>query len=291
MVKKKSAPRERRYWRHWSWMIDKVLAGLFGLAIVVGACLVIDLDYVPWLPFLALVPVGWLVIQIVWWRCQYLHFDSNRLVFHRLPWDIGEYINYSFTDWHFDQKSLWAKLWNYGTLKVGQHTFERFWPYRQLADALRVSPTPGIAPAQPVAQPDVASQPVFIFVPIRERDFAPERTLEPPSILPALPRWENDGYAYYNVPFEADHHSYAGFLATCEEFLFPTGRLDVDACVSQDPRRRYYPQGMSRGTALFYCELLQRTRIIDNEGRLFSRIRSIDDVRQRVPYFEAPYHL
>jgi hypothetical protein len=298
MATRKADPKERLYWRHWWCLTGKILAGLLGLAAVIWACLVIDLTYVQWLPFLSLVPVGWLAGQIVWWRSRYLRFDNNRLVFHRWPLDVGHYINYNFVDWQFDQRNLWDKLWNRGSLRVGQHTFKDFWPYRQLVDALRVSPTPGVAPAQPTPRPAapliVPSQPVFIFVPIRERLVEPKSILleeSPAAPHQLMPPQNSDGYTYDDVPFEAEYSSYAGLLATCEEFLFPSGRLDLEACVSQDPWRRYYPQGMSREAALFYRELLRRARIIDDQGQLFSRIRNIEDIRQRVPYFEVPQDL
>jgi hypothetical protein len=301
MANSTSNPRERCYRRHWSSLAGRVLIGLLGLVAVVWACVTVDLRAVPWLPALALIPLGWLVVQVVWWRSTYLYFDHSRLAFHRWPFDMGLHVNYNFGDWTFDQRSLWAKLWNYGTLRVGQHTFEGYWPFRQLAAALRTPPKPaappppqpGVPPVMPpVGPPDFPSQPVFVFVPIRERIIVRETVVEeprptPPILLP----WEGDGYVYNDIPFDDDHPSFAGFLAACEEFLFPGRHLDLEVCVGHGRQRRYYPSGMSRHVALFYRELLQRARIIDDEGWLYSRIRDIEDVRQRIPYFEVPRRL
>lgn len=300
MAHSKADPRERCYRRHWLCLADKVLFGLLGLAVVIGVCVVVELRTVPWLPALALIPIGWLVVQAVWWRSRYLCFENSRLVYHRGPFDLGQYINYNFGDWTFDQKGLWARLCNFGTLQVGRHTFEKYWPFRQLATAVRTPAEPAAAPPQPtvppimppVAPPDVTGQPVFIFVPIRERVIIQEKIVQQPRPSPPnLPPWEGDGYIFDGIAFEADHPSYAGFLAACEEFLLPDGHLNLDAWVSQDSQRRYYPRGMSRHVALFYRELLQRARIIDDQGWLFSRIRTIEDIRQRVPYFEVPRRL
>jgi hypothetical protein len=270
------------------------------MSAVAWACAIVDLRVVPWLPVLALIPVGWLVVQVVWWRARYLYFEHSRLVFHRGPFDLGQHINHNFGDWAFDQKGLWAKLWNFGTLQVGEHTFEKYWPFRQLAVALRTPPKPAAPPPQPgmppvmppVGPPDFPSQPIFVFVPIRERVIVRETVVEEPrSTPPILLPWEGDGYVYNGTAFEDDHPSYAGFLAACEEFLFPGRHLDLEACVGHGRQRRYYRKGMSRPVALFYRELLQRTRIIDDEGRLYPRIQDIEDVRQRVPYFEVPRRL
>jgi hypothetical protein len=303
MSQKDTAPRKRRYRRHWWFLRDKILVGLLGLAIVVGACWVIGLSYAPWLPVLGLLPLGWLICHVVRWHTEYLQFEHNRLVFHRRPFDAGEYINYNFADWQFN-RNLWAKMWNYGTLKIGSHhTFENFWPFRQLVQALRMSLAPAAKPSRPAAkpsprpatapaQPAAPGQPIFVFIPIRERVVVRERVVERPRPEPpTLPPSEGDGYIYNGIPFEANHPSYAGFLAACEAFLLPTGRLDLNACVSSDPRRRYYRRGMSREVALFYRELLQRTHIIDDRDLLFSRIHSVDDILQRVPYFEVPRRL
>jgi hypothetical protein len=150
-------------------------------------------------------------------------------------------------------------------------------------------PQASVPPAGPSAFP---GQPVFVFVPIRERVIVQKEVVETPAPPPpALSPWEGNGYLYNDIAFEAEHPSYAGFLAACEEFLLPGRRLDLDACVSHDSRRRYYPGGMSRHVALFYRELLQRARIIDDEGLLFRRIRDIEDIRQRIPYFEVPRRL
>jgi len=298
MASWKTNLRDRCYWRHWSHLAGKILIGLLGLAAVVGACALVDLHTVPWLPALALIPLAWLAIQVVWWRSTYLCFDNNRLVFHRGPFDLGQHINYNFGDWTFDQRTLWAKLWNVGTLRVGQHTFETYWPFRQLAAALRTRPEPPAVPPPPAMPPVILpvgptafpSQPIFVFVPIRERVIVQERVVgRPDPTPPTLPPWEGDGYMYDSTAFEDDHPSYVGFLAACEEFLFPSRFLDLDACVNHGNRRRYYPRGMSRHVAFFYRELLQRARIIDNEDLLYPRIRDIEDVRQRIPYFEVPH--
>ena len=291
-------PRQRFYRRHWSCLVGKVLISILGVTVVVGVCMVVDLRTVPWLPAFVLIPMGWLVASVVWWHSTYLCLESDRLVFRNGPFDRpGQYINYRFVDWTFDQRGLWEKLWNLGTLRVGHHTFEGYWPFRQLAAALRSFPAPAAAPPQPTMPPIMPpvglsaapSQPVFIFVPIRERIIVQREVIEkPPATLPSLPPWEDGGYVYNGTAFEADHPSYAGFLAACEEFLLSTERLDPDVCVSHDSQRRYYPTGMSWRVALFYRELLQRARIIDNEGKLFPRIRNIEDIRQRVPYFEVP---
>jgi hypothetical protein len=261
----------------------------------------VDLRTVCWLPALVLIPLGWLVASVVWWRSIYLCLESDRLVFRDGPFDKpGQYINYKFVDWTFDQRGLWAKLWNFGTLRVGQQTFEGYWPFRQLAAALGSSPAPAAVPPQatvppimpPLGPSAVPNQPIFVFVPIRERIIVQREVIErPPPTPPSLPPWEDGGYVYNGTAFEADHPSYTGFLAACEEFLLPTGCLDPEACASHDSQRRYYPTGMSWRVVLFYRELLQRARIIDNEGALFPRIRNIEDIRQRVPYFEVPRRL
>jgi len=296
---KKIAPTERLYRRHWWYLIDKIFLGLFGLAIVGG------LSWLTgwlWLLAVGLIPLGWLSLQVVRWRSQYLYFENRRLVFHRWPNDLGEHINFVFVDWKFDQRNLWAELWNYGTLRVGTHAFEQFWPFRQLANAVKISLQAAPGPAQPAAappppvgipaQPATAGQPYFVFIPIRERVVVRERIVEKSrSEPPTLPPWEGDGYIYRDIPFEVDHPSYFGFLAACEEFLLPVGHLSLAVWVSQDPRRRYYRRGMAHEVALFYRELLQRAHIIDDQDRLFSRIRTIEDISQRVPYFEVPRRL
>jgi len=305
--------RERRYRRHWSHPVGQVLIGLLGLAVVAGICTVADLRVVPWLPALALIPIGWLVIRSWWWRSTYLCLENGRLVFHDGPFDtLGQYINYNFGDWTFDQRSLWAKLWNVGTLRVADHTFEGYWPFRQLKTAICTPPARPAAPVEPAVQPGTPpvvpparwpaappafpSQPVYVVFPIRERVIVRERVVEkvvekPEPAPPTLSAWQGSGYTYQGKAFEADHPSYAGFLAACEEFLFSAGRLDLDAWVSQGSWRRYYPLGMSKQVALFYRELLQRARIIDDAGQLYARIQDIEDIRQRVPYFEVPYRL
>jgi hypothetical protein len=300
MANSTSNLREHCYRRHWSSLAGRVLIGLLGLVAVVWICVIVDLRPVPWLPSLALIPMGWLVVQVVWWRSRYLYFDHNRLVFHRGPFDLGQHINYNFGDWTFDQRGLWAKLWNFGTLQVGQHTFEKYWPFRQLSVAVRTPAEPAAAPPQPAVPPVVLpvgpsvapSQPIFVFVPIRERVIVRETVVAEPRPAPPIQLpWEGDGYVYNDIPFEDDHPSYAGFLAACEEFLFPGRHLDLEACVGHGRQRRYYRKGMSRQVALFYRELLQRARIIDDEGWLYSRIRDIEDVCQRIPYFEVPRRL
>lgn len=290
-----SAIRGRRYWRHWGCLFGRFLIGILALAVVVWVCVWVDLSEAPWVPALVLIPIGWLAVQVMLWRSQYLYFDNTRLVFRRGLLDWGHYINYNWGDWDFDQRNLWARLWNYGTLQVGQHTFEDYWPFRELAEAVRMSLRSAAAPAQPTvapAQPAVSGQPFFVFIPIRDRVVVREKVIDrSPPEPQALPRWESEGYVYGDDLFEIDHPSYAGLLAACEALLLPVGYLDLNAWVSRDLRRRYYPHGMSWKVALFYRELLQRVRIIDDRDLLFPRIRSIEDVRQRVPYFEVPRRL
>lgn len=108
---------------------------------------------------------------------------------------------------------------------------------------------------------------------------------------PARPRplaenLPDDGYIFRGEPFSASRTSYAGLLAFTQQFVLDESEWSMWRYRARDPRRRYYPQGVTEPVAAHYLERLRQEYILIRVGnghhreRLSSRVRSIEDVRR-----------
>lgn len=276
---------------HWTFLVKRLTACALPLAVSIFLAVLVGSRFWPvWiLPIISLGVIVWVVVD---WRRRVFVFHNGRL--HKPEGWLHlrqRVLNFSFGQWTFVQSFL-GKLMDYGDVEIGTGSgtdslecVEHFSAFVEALETMRQQQ----AAAQQTPPSQVQQQAVVFMMLTSEDGTEMPEAWRRTSVDRDITR--DGGYIYQGIPFDVDVPSYPGFLAFCDEFVLRQRNWSTWCCISADPGRCYYPHGIGSHTAQFYLELLARARIIrgshnGDNGWVSSRIRTLEDIKLRVPYFE-----
>jgi len=274
---------------HWIFLVRRLAACVPFLALTAAFVVLIRPHQWPLrlLPLAPLPAIAWIVVD---WRQRVFVFHGGRLYVPEGLLNLRQRVfNFSFAQWTLVQPFL-GKLLDCGDVEIGMganpdrlECVGRFEAFVEALDVLRQQQT-----AQQTPPPQLQQQAV-VFTPAAPGDGTSPATRRPARADRDV-LWDG-GYVYQGAPFDVGVPSYMGFLAFCDEFVLRRRNWAAWYYITADPRRHYYPYGIGQHAAQFYLELLERTRIIrgsnnGDNGWVSPRIRTLEDIKMRVPYFE-----
>lgn len=276
---------------HWIFLVPRLAAYTpFFVLTTAFVVLVKPHQWILWL--LPLVPLFAIACAVIAWRQRVFVFHGGRLYVPAGPLHLQQRVlNFPFQNWTLDQSFL-GKLLDYGDVEIGMganpdrlECVGRFEAFVEALDVLRQQQAAQQSPPTQWQQQAV----VFMFPRPPGGGAAPPAPRRPTHMQMDLP--EDKGYMYQGTPLDVDVPSYVGFLAFCDEFVLRQHNWATWYYITADPGRHYYPYGIGQHAARYYLELLVRTRIIrgannGNNGWVSPRIRTLEDIKKRVPYFD-----
>ncbi len=278
---------------HWIFLVKRLAMWVPLLALSIGFVALLRPGGVFWpLRLLPLIPLSAIVWNFADWRQRIFVFYKGRLyrpdgILHLRQ----RVLNFPFSNWTFIQSFL-GRLLDYGDVEIGMganpdrlECIGRFAAFIEALDVLRQQQAAGNQP-----RPSQVQQRAVVFMTIPPEGKATVPGARHPARAQGEYLW-SQGYVYQGTPFEVDVPSYAGFLAFCEEFVLRQHNWDTWYYISADADRCYYPHGIGERAAQFYLELLERAHIIrgaknGDNGWVSPRIRTLEDIKRRIPYFE-----